>query len=110
VVAQVDEQHAAMVSDAVAPAGNANGLADVAGAKRAASVGAVTVHGIPDILARVGKSVERARRLGFSRGLSGGQPNPGAGGGSPCCDSEKCGKNKAVGPPARGDKPAKLRY
>ena len=37
-VAQVDEQHAAMVADAVAPAGQPHGLADVALAQRAAGV------------------------------------------------------------------------
>src|SRR5262249_47463969 len=47
VVAQVDEQHAAMVADAMAPAREANLPADVARAKRAAGVGAVTVHGGP---------------------------------------------------------------
>jgi hypothetical protein len=35
-VAQVDEQHAAMVADAMAPAGKAGGLPDVALAERAA--------------------------------------------------------------------------
>ena len=43
-VAQVDEQHAAMVADAVAPAGQPHVLADVAVAERAAGVGAVAVH------------------------------------------------------------------
>jgi hypothetical protein len=37
-VAQVDEQHAAMVADAVAPAGQADLIADVALTKRAAGV------------------------------------------------------------------------
>ena len=46
-VAQVDEQHAAMVADAVAPAGQADRLADVALAERAAGMGAVAMHGIP---------------------------------------------------------------
>ena len=35
-IAQIDEQHAAMVADAMAPAGKTDGLADVAFAKRAA--------------------------------------------------------------------------
>ena len=43
-VAQVDEQHAAMVADAVAPAGQPDVLADVAVAERAAGVGAVAMH------------------------------------------------------------------
>jgi hypothetical protein len=44
-VAQVDEQHATMVADDVAPAGQPNRLADMALAKRAAGVGPVTMHG-----------------------------------------------------------------
>jgi hypothetical protein len=44
-IAQVDEQHPAMVPDPVTPPGQPNGLADVAGAERAASVGSVTMHG-----------------------------------------------------------------
>ena len=44
-VAQVDEQHAAMVADAMAPAGEPDGLADIALAERAAGMGAVTMHG-----------------------------------------------------------------
>src|SRR6185312_15662110 len=44
-VAQIDEQHAAMVADAMAPAGQANGLADMALAERAAGLGPVTMHG-----------------------------------------------------------------
>ena len=43
-VAQIDEQHAAVVADAMAPAGQPHVLADVAVAKRAAGVGAVAVH------------------------------------------------------------------
>jgi hypothetical protein len=35
-VAQIDEQHAAMVADTMAPAGKTGGLADVAVAERAA--------------------------------------------------------------------------
>jgi hypothetical protein len=53
-VAQIDEQYAAMVADAVTPAGNADGLADVFFAELAAGVGAIGVHGNPD-----GKSVAR---------------------------------------------------
>src|SRR5581483_6942871 len=44
-VAQIDEQHAAMVADAVTPAREANDLADVALAERAAGMGPVTMHG-----------------------------------------------------------------
>ena len=43
-VAQIDEQHAAMVADAVAPAGKPHVLADVAVAQRAAGMGAVAMH------------------------------------------------------------------
>ena len=46
-VPQIDEQEAAMVADAVAPAGKADGLADVGGAKRAAAVRTVAMHGKP---------------------------------------------------------------
>ena len=46
-VAQIDEQHAAMVADAMAPARQPDGLADVALAERAAGVGPVAMHGIP---------------------------------------------------------------
>ena len=45
VVAQIDEQQPAMVADAVHPAGEADGLADVVGAERAAGVASVAVHG-----------------------------------------------------------------
>ena len=44
-VAQIDEQHPAMVADAMAPARQADLLADIAVAERAAIVGAVAVHG-----------------------------------------------------------------
>ena len=47
-VAQIDEQHAAMVADTMAPAGKTDGLADVAVAERAASVGPVTMHEYPE--------------------------------------------------------------
>ena len=43
-VAQIDEQHAAVVADAMAPAGKPDLGADVARAERAAGVGAVAVH------------------------------------------------------------------
>ena len=44
VVAEIDEQHAAMVADAMAPAGKAHLLADVACAQGAAGMGAIAVH------------------------------------------------------------------
>ncbi len=43
-VAQIDEQHPAMVADSMAPAGKPHGLPDVALAKRAAGVGAIAMH------------------------------------------------------------------
>jgi hypothetical protein len=45
-IAQVDEQHAAVVADAVAPAGQADVLADIDLAQGAAGMGSVTMHGI----------------------------------------------------------------
>ena len=44
-VAQIDEQHAAMVANPVAPARQPDGLIDIAVAERAAGVGPVTMHG-----------------------------------------------------------------
>ncbi len=44
-VAQIDEQHAAMVANPVAPARQPHGLVDIAVAERAAGVGPVTMHG-----------------------------------------------------------------
>ena len=44
-VAQVDEQHAAMVANPVAPARQTDILADVAFAQRAAGVGTIAMHG-----------------------------------------------------------------
>ena len=43
-IAQVDEQHAAVVALAVDPAGKADGLADVGSAELAAIMGAIRVH------------------------------------------------------------------
>ena len=43
-VAQIDEQHAAVVADAVAPARQPHVLADVAVAQRAAGVGTIAMH------------------------------------------------------------------
>ena len=48
-VAQIDEQHAAMVANAMAPARQPNRLVDVALAERAAGMGPVTMHGVPKI-------------------------------------------------------------
>jgi len=45
-VAQIDEQHTAMVADAVAPARQADLFANVAVAERAAGMRPVTMHGI----------------------------------------------------------------
>ncbi len=44
VIAQIDEQEPAVIADAVAPAGEARGLADVARAERAAGMGAIAMH------------------------------------------------------------------
>ena len=44
-VAQIDEQHAAMVANPVAPSRQPHGLVDIAVAERAAGVGPVTMHG-----------------------------------------------------------------
>src|ERR1700689_2220341 len=57
-VAQVDEQHAAMVADTMAPAGQTDGLVDVGVAERAAGVGPVTMHGYPEKLVLEGR-IER---------------------------------------------------
>jgi len=46
-VAQIDEQDAAMVADAVAPAGQPDGLADVIFAEGAAGVGTIAMHDGP---------------------------------------------------------------
>ena len=52
-VAQIDEQQPAMVADAMAPAGQAGGLVDIALAERAAGVGPVAVHGHPETWSEV---------------------------------------------------------
>ena len=67
-VAQIDEQHAAMIALAVDPAGQADGLADVGGAKRGAVVGAIGVHD----------------RISFRHGLRGGARQVRAGARFPC--------------------------
>ncbi|MGM4928157.1 hypothetical protein [Tardiphaga sp. 619_E2_N8_5] len=46
-VAQIDEEHAAMVADTMAPPRQANGLVDMAVAERAAGVRPVAMHGYP---------------------------------------------------------------
>ena len=43
-VAQVDEQHAAVIADAVTPAGKPHVFADIALAERAAGMGAIAMH------------------------------------------------------------------
>ena len=74
-VAQVDEQHAAMVADAMAPAGQPNRLADMALAERAAGMGPVTMHGGPENGCRRDRNrqAERPARsaAGFTRARSG---------------------------------------
>ena len=60
-VAQVDEQHAAMVADAMAPAGKAHLAADVARAKRAAGMAAIAVHcRLHSLFDRSGRNAESA--------------------------------------------------
>ena len=54
-VAQIDEQQAAMVANAMAPARQPNGLADMAVAERAAGMGPVTMHGGPEKGGRKGE-------------------------------------------------------
>jgi hypothetical protein len=44
-VAQIDEKHAAMIADAMAPAREPNLFADIGFAKHAAGMGAVAMHG-----------------------------------------------------------------
>ncbi len=48
-IAQIDEQHAAMVANAMAPARQPNRLVNMALAERAAGVGPVTMHGALEI-------------------------------------------------------------
>jgi hypothetical protein len=78
-VAEIDEQHAAMVANAMAPAGQANGFADIAVAERAAGMGPVTMHGVLEPM--VSESFEsRAEnrpetRERFTRGAQARQPN-----------------------------------
>ena len=44
VVAQIDEEQAAVVADAMAPAREPDGFADMRGAERAAGVGTIAMH------------------------------------------------------------------
>ena len=66
-IAQVDEQHAAMVADAVAPAGQPGDLIDVALAERAAGVGPIAMHDNPE--ARLGLDSAVPRGRGRRQGL-----------------------------------------
>ena len=75
VVAQVDEQHAAVVADAVAPAGEPHVLADVGLAERAAGIGAVAMHVFSPGESRRGlspKGRKSTRRPGFVKATAGG--------------------------------------
>ena len=45
-IAQIDEQHAAMIALAVHPARKTDGLADIGGAELGAVMGAIGVHGV----------------------------------------------------------------
>ena len=71
-VAQIDEQHAAMVADAVAPAGEPHRLPDIGLAELAAGVGAVAVHvrSLKGIAGRSRPSRRRAGKAHAGRALS----------------------------------------
>src|SRR5277367_3858621 len=79
-VAQIDEQHAAMIANAMAPARQPNRLANIALAERAAGMGPVTMHGVlKDQCWKVesgAQSLPKARG-GCTRGRKGRQPNAG---------------------------------
>lgn len=63
-VAQVDEEHAAVIADAVNPAGKANGGADIRLAEGGTGVAAVTVHRIvPELLK--GRAARRTAQGGM---------------------------------------------
>ena len=70
-IAKVDEQHAAMVTLAVDPAGKADLFSDIGSAELAAIVGAIRMHGSADSDVRK-----------FAAALTGGKAfvNPRAGG------------------------------
>src|SRR5262249_44629762 len=77
-VAQVDEQHTAVVTDAVAPARQADLLANMALAERAAGMGPVTMHGMSRNSCRRDRILRKSQvRIpgGFTRGNDGRQPN-----------------------------------
>jgi hypothetical protein len=61
-VAQVDEKDAAMVPHTMDPAGQADRLVDVAGAKCAAGMGPVAMHVDPEDLENARESAERFGR------------------------------------------------
>ena len=86
VVAQVDEQDAAMVADAVHPARKARDTADIGAAQAAAGGGAITVqagrgHGLKSLVELGGKSGRRSARgmVNVKPQAAGGAPaGPGA--------------------------------
>ncbi len=59
-VAQIDEQHAAVIAHAMHPAGQPHGLADVAVAQRAAGVGTIAMHGVRSAVKKRAKGACRA--------------------------------------------------
>ena len=75
-VAQVDEQHAAMVADAVAPAGEPHVAADVAVAQRAAGMAAIAVHRHRPGFSVCGHSARKAREKRMGGALCQGKPAP----------------------------------
>jgi|GEM_PF-2109089 len=66
-IAQVDEQHAAVIALAVHPARQADGLADVLGAQRGAGVGTIGVHFGDFRVLGNGARLRRRRRLTQAR-------------------------------------------
>ena len=75
-VAEIDEQHPAVVADPVAPAGQANGLAGLGEAQGAAVVGAVAMHrrGLWDARSKearcLAENVRRGKQENGRRGTS----------------------------------------
>ncbi len=67
-VAQIDEEHAAMVADAVAPAGEPGDGADIGGAKPAAGVGTVAMHRKGSLIRRKAPNPVEDPRLHENRG------------------------------------------
>src|SRR5262249_2151504 len=84
-IAQVDEQHSAMVADAVAPAGKPHLLADVAGAQNAAGMGAIAVHGDDLTLDAARKGTRAGLLVKNGKAMMAGRWRSGARG----CDSER---------------------